>query len=109
MIHNDIIYFLEHQDKDKILIELILTRLLHLVNDYNGNLQLQMFKRILYIVKHFISNCVPHLPEIVELIEQFIEDNDVQETVFALLITYKYISEILLLIRKKFINVKINI
>ena len=94
-ILNDIIYFLEHQDKDKILIELILTRLLHLVNDYNGNLQLQMFKRILYIVKHFISNCVPHLPEIVELIEQFIEDNDIQETVFALLITLleQYLDE----------------
>ena len=85
-ILGEIIQYLEASESDRVLVELILNRLLEVINNFSGNIQLHIFDRVLYIVKHFRKNCNTHLPELVELIEKFIEDFDVQKTVFAILL-----------------------
>ena len=86
-IFADIIKYLESTDNDKIIVELILNRFLEIINNFNGTVQLRIFDRVLYIVKHFTSICKNHLPELVDLVENFIEDDDAQRTVFSILIT----------------------
>ena len=86
-IFADIIKYLESTDNDKIIVELILNRFLEIINNFNGTVQLRIFDRVLYIVKHFTSICKNHLPELVDLVENFIEEDDAQRTVFSILIT----------------------
>ena len=85
-ILNKIIKYLQTQNEDKVLIELILTRLIEAGESFNGSTQVHIFNCILYIVQHFNSNCKNHLPELVKLIEDFIEDDDLQNTIFSILI-----------------------
>ena len=85
-ILNKIIKYLQTQKEDKVLIELILTRLIEVGESFNGTTQVHIFNCILYIVQHFNSNCKNHLPALVKLIEDFIEDDDLQNTIFSILI-----------------------
>ena len=85
-ILNQIIKYLQTQKEDKVLIELILTRLMEVGESFNGTTQVHIFNSILYIVQHFNSNCKNHLPTLVKLIEDFIEDDDLQNTIFSILI-----------------------
>ena len=87
IIDNILNYFKSSNlSKNNGVIELMLSRLIDLINEYPTQTQLKIFDCILFIIKNFECSR-EHLNELVNnVIEKYIDDVDTQERIFQILI-----------------------
>ena len=87
-------------DNDNSVIYIILPTLINCVNNFEGNILLLVFDRILFIIKKYKFICIPYIQELVKMIEKYLPEKEYQKNICDIL---KKLTELFLNEMEKFL------